>query len=223
MSRGRVPGFARRWGAVAAMGLVTVLVLVLYFTPLVGVRAVQVSGLTTLPQPQVLAEADVPVGRSMLRVDTAEIQDRLRQDPRVASSEVSLSWPSTVRIEVAERAPAAFVPQPGGVRLADAQGVLFADAPAPPPGLLELRLPPDGATARAAMGVVGALPPDLRSQVVAVSASTPRDIRLELSGGRRVVWGEPTQSDRKAAVLPLLMTRPGHVFDVSSPVLPTVS
>lgn len=222
--RGRARSFARRWGAAAVLGVVTALVLVLYFTPLLGVRAVQVSGLTTLPEPQVLAEAGVPVGKSMLRVDTDEIGGRLRQDPRIAASTVSLSWPSTVQVEVTERSPAAFVQQPGGVRLADAQGVLFASAPAPPPGLLELRMPkPDDASARAAMSVVSSLPPDLRSQVSTVDVSSPREVRLELAGNRQIVWGEANQADRKAAVLPLLLTRPGHVFDVTSPVLPTVS
>lgn len=216
--------FARRWGAAVVLGVITVGVLVAYFTPVLGVRSVEVTGTRALQQPQVVAEAAVPLGESMLRVDTDGIARRLRGDPRVAGVNVSLSWPSAVRIAVTERQPAAFVAKPGGVRLADASGVLFADAPAPPPGLLEVRMPvPDAASTRAAMNVVSALPPDLRSQVRSVSAPSPRQVRLQLDGNREVVWGEPAEAARKAAVLPLLLTRQGHVYDVTSPALATVS
>ena len=221
---GRIGGFARRGGAAVALGLITVGVLVAYFTPVLGVKDVQVRGTRSVQPEQVRAEAAVPLGESMLRLDTDGIGDRLRRDPRVAAVKVSLSWPSSVQIAVAERVPAAFVAKPGGVRLADANGVLFADAPAPPPGLLEIRTPaPDPASTRAAMGVLAQLPPDLRGQVRAVSVPTPRDVHLQLAGNREVVWGEPDDSARKAAVLPLLMTREGHVYDVTSPSLATVS
>lgn len=221
---GRFGGFARRWGAAVALGVITVGVLVAYFTPVLGVTEVQVSGTRTVPPEQVRAEAAVPLGESVLRLDTGAIRDRLGEDPRVAAADVSVAWPSSVQVAVTERVPAAFVAKPGGVRLADANGVLFADAPAPPPGLLEIRVPaPDPVSTRAAMGVLAQLPPELRAQVQAVSVPSARDVHLQLAGNREVVWGEPDDSARKAAVLPLLMTRQGHVYDVTSPSLATVS
>ena len=45
----------------------------------------------------------------------------------------------------------------------------------------------------------------------------------DLANGKTVRWGNADDSARKAAVLAALMTRPGKVYDVSSPDLPTVS
>ncbi|WP_167975232.1 hypothetical protein [Lentzea indica] len=44
-----------------------------------------------------------------------------------------------------------------------------------------------------------------------------------LTGNRVVKWGSSDDTPRKAAVLMVLLTRPGLVFDVSSPDLATVS
>ena len=63
----------------------------------------------------------------------------------------------------------------------------------------------------------------LREDVLSVTADSPSDIRLMLSGSREARWGSSADTVRKAAVLDVLMTRKGTVFDVSSPELPTVS
>ncbi|MFD0490590.1 hypothetical protein ACFQ0O_30060 [Saccharopolyspora spinosporotrichia] len=54
-------------------------------------------------------------------------------------------------------------------------------------------------------------------------AHNPRDLRLHLRGDREVEWGGVRETPRKAAILPPLLTRPGRVYDVTSPVLPTVA
>jgi cell division protein FtsQ len=208
------------------MGVVTVVVLALYYTPLLGVRSVQVSGNTTLSQQDVLAAADVQIGKPMLQVDTEQIQARLRAVPQVASAGVTLAWPSTVRLAVVERVPVAFIAAPSGVRLVDSEGVPFAHAAQPPPGLIELRVRSAAANdpgTRAAVTVLTSLPPTLRGAVTAVVPQTPNDVRVSLSDGREVRWGDASDSAWKAAVLPPLLTRPGKIYDVSSPALPTIA
>ncbi len=203
---------------------VTLLVLALYFTPLLGVRSVRVEGNRLLGEQDVLAAAEVPLGESMLRVDTDGIQSRLRENPKVASAKAELSWPSTVRLEVDERAPAAFVRTGESVRLVDAGGVPFNTAPQPPAGLPELQAPsPDDPLVKAEVSTLASLPPDVRGQVVAVTARTSGDLRLRLTGDREVRWGSLRDSERKATVLPLLLTQPGTVYNVTSPELPTVA
>ena len=213
-----------RWGALLVLTGVTLLVLALYFTPLLGVRSVRVEGNRALGEQEVLAAAEVPLGESMLRVDTDGIRSRLRENPQVASARAELSWPSTVRLEIEERTPAAFVRDGGAVRLVDAGGVPFNTAPQPPPGLPELQAPsPDDPLVRDEMSVLASLPPELRGQVVGVTARTSGDLRLRLTGDREVKWGSLRESQRKASVLPLLLTQPGRVYNVTSPDLPTVA
>ncbi len=43
-----------------------------------------------------------------------------------------------------------------------------------------------------------------------------------LTGGREVRWGADADNERKAAVLGALLTRPGTLYDVSTPQLAVV-
>lgn len=222
---GAVPWW-RRWVLPAALAVVTVLALVLYFTPLLGVRAVEVTGNRTLSQDEIVRTAGIDPGTPMLRVDTEDVASRLRAIRKVADVRVSLSWPTTVRVEVTERAPAAFLVARDGIQLVDSAGVPFQVVKDPPADLPELhvrRVAPDDPATRAAMTVLTALPPALRADVLAVDAQDPGDIHLRLKGDREVQWGDTDESDRKAAILPPLLTRPGSVYDVTAPSLPTVS
>ncbi|MEU6129071.1 FtsQ-type POTRA domain-containing protein [Saccharopolyspora sp. NPDC047091] len=226
--RGGIQRPQRRWVLPVAMSVVTVLVLALYYSPLLGVRSVQVAGLTGVPEQLVLDTAGVGLGTPMLQVDAEGIRSRLGAVPEIADSEVHLEWPSTVRLEIAERVAVAYVPADGpgesGFRLIDAAGVPFRTVPRPPGGLAQLRLGEDRAeSVRTAMIALTALPPDLRSQVTEVRAERPQNLYLALGGGRQVHWGESTAADRKAAILVPLLTRSGQVYDVTSPDLPTVA
>lgn len=217
----------RRGGIVplVVLGVITVLVLAAYFTPLLGVRNVEVKGVTTLREPEVLQAAGIEQGKPMLQLNTDEIRSRLRTVPKVASADVRLLWPSTVRLRVAERVPVAFTVARGGIQLVDASGVVFAPVPQPPAGLPELRasvVAPDDPAARAALEVLRVLPPAMRGEVTTIIAPSPESVQLLLKGEREVHWGSAQDSDRKAAILPALLTRPGKIYDVTSPALPTV-
>ena len=214
----------RRWILPLGLAVITVVVLALYFTPLLGVRSVRVDGLTATPQQAVLEAAAVELGQPMMRVDTDDVRGRLGELPEIASAQVRLEWPSTVVLQVTERHAVAYLAEPGGARLVDEAGVAFRSAPKPPPGLPELRLGADRpAGVRAALDALTALPPELRGQVQAVSAQQPQDLSLVLTANRQVHWGDDEQAARKAAILPPLLGQPGRVYDVTSPALPTVA
>jgi cell division protein FtsQ len=216
----------RRWVAVAAvLGLVGVVVTALW-TPVLGVRSVDVAGVRGLTVAQVERAADVRDGTPMLRLDTVGIISRVARLPRVAWVDVSREWPSTVRITVTERDPVGVLREADGVHLVDSTGLDYATVAAAPAGLPNIQLPaaaPTDPRTQAIVRVMGALPPQLRAQVVAISAATPGSVQLALANGKTVRWGNADDSARKAAVLAALMTRPGKVYDVSSPDLPTVS
>ena len=82
---------------------------------------------------------------------------------------------------------------------------------------------PDDPATRAAVSVLAAIPRQLHAQVVEVTAKTPGDVQLALADGRLVKWGSAENSERKAAVLAPLLTRPGKTYDVATPDFPTVS
>jgi len=216
----------RRWVAVAVvLGAIGVLVTALW-TPLLGVRSVDVAGVRGLTVAQVETAADIHDGTPMLRLDTVGIITRVAQLPRVAWVDVTREWPSTVRITVTERDPIGVLTKADGVHLVDSTGLDYATVVAAPAGLPNIQLPaaaPTDPRTQAVVRVMGALPPQLRAQVVAISAATPGSVQLALANGKTVRWGNADDSARKAAVLAALMTRPGKVYDVSSPDLPTVS
>lgn len=212
-----------RWVLPALMAVVTAVVLVLYFSPLLGVGEVKVEGNPTLSDDKVLKTAGIRPGTSMLRVDAGEVQERLVEMPKVADAEVMLDWPSTVRVEITESTPAVYFRARGGARLVDSHGVAFETVRRAPDGVPELRVPElGGPAASAALGVLNALPGQVRGELTAVLAEKPGSVRLRLTGDRVVEWGATDEMRRKARILPPLLTRPGKIYDVTTPELPTV-
>ncbi|WP_408015949.1 cell division protein FtsQ/DivIB [Rhodococcus chondri] len=113
---------------------------------------------------------------------------------------------------------------PDGTHSVDAEGVDFAVEPPPlfTPRLVTASPGTGDPATSAAVRVVEALPPELRVQVQEIAAGSETDISLTLADGRVVLWGDVDRSDRKAAVVLPLLTRPGQQYDVVSPDLPTV-
>lgn len=216
----------RRW--VTLLSVLTVLAIgyVLLFTGVFGVTSVRVVGAHTVAVAKVRDVASIEHGQPLLRIDTDAIASRVTTIHTFSSVEVSRSWPSTVVISVTERVPVAVVDTGDGFRLVDEAAVVYRTVPEKPQGLPVLKVPhvgPKNPAAKAATAVLAALPEQLGKRVVSVDAETPNSVHLKLADGTTVVWGSPERSRRKARVLAALMTRPGTVYDVSSPELPTVS
>jgi cell division protein FtsQ len=206
--------------------LVGVLAWVVFATPLLGVRTVEVNGSTIVDAEEVRDVAAVRRGTPLARVDTGAVAERVRGLPSVAQVVVRRWWPDTLVITVQERAPVAVVADGPDFLVVDAAGVVFDRRPRRPDGLVLLRVdrpgPADPAT-RAALTVVAALTPRLLERVRAVEAESATAITVRLDGGRAVVWGDAERSDVKAQVATVLVDRPGRVIDVSAPDVATVS
>lgn len=221
----RVRRSRRRFVAIVAAVVVLVAgsVAVAYLTPVMSVRTIDVDGAASVSEQEILQELDVPAGLPLVRVDTAGAAQRVASIPELASVRVQRMYPSTVRVTVTERIPVAFFDSPDGTHLLDATGVDFAIAP-PPPGVVRLVTPNpafgDPVTTDA-LAVLTSLPPLLRDQAGEVRATSLSDISVVLLDGRTIVWGGREDSERKAAVAIALLSRPGQIFDVSSPDLPT--
>ena len=217
---------ARRWVAVLVLLVVTALVYLLLFTPVLGVRSMAVGGNKLVSTEDIVAAAAIAPGTPMFRVDTDAARDRVARLPRIASVDVSRSWPGTVRVTVTERVPVALVKASDGYHEIDGTGVDFAVIPkavAGIPALVVARAAPDDESTVAAVAVLTHIPKQLLKRIKTITPHTPGDVQLALTDGKTVKWGNADQSERKAAVLAALLTRPGKVYNVAAPDAPAVS
>jgi cell division protein FtsQ len=126
-----------------------------------------------------------------------------------------------VRITVVERAPVAYVVAQDGFHLVDGGGVDYAVKKKAPPGLPSLKAT-DQRAVETAVRVLAAVPAKLKPSLKEVTAATVHDVRLTLKNGKVVKWGGVEESARKAAVIGVLLTQPGEVYDVAAPGFPTI-
>lgn len=198
--------------------------LILYFTPLMSARGIIVDGLGAVTRDEVLDAAQVKLGTPLLQINTDSVADRVAAIRRVASAHVQRDYPSALMIAIVERVPVAVKDLPDGPHLFDRDGVDFATAP-PPPALpyLDVNNPgPADPPTKAALAVLTALRPEVVAQVSRIAAPSVASITLTLTDGRTVIWGTNDRTEEKAQKLAALLTRPGRIYDVSSPDLPTV-
>lgn len=220
----------RRWLAWRYV-LVAVLVVALvaggawlvYFSPVLTVKRVDVEGNDLLTRNEVLRTARVPDGEQLARVDVGEIATRLRALAAVRSVDVSRKWPDAVRIEVRERVAVAVIEIGGRLRGLDVEGVVFNDYAKAPPGLPRVsstsQTTPEAL--REAATVVSALPRELAAMVDHLEVRSVDQITLVLRDERIVLWGSSDDSATKAEVLLRLLRQQAKVYDVSVPGQPT--
>ncbi|MFC7616776.1 cell division protein FtsQ/DivIB [Actinokineospora soli] len=170
---------------------------------------------------EVRSVAAIVPGTPLARLDTDEIAARVLELPRVAAVDVGRSLPNTVEIAVLERTPVAYVVAQDGFHLVDVEGVDYAVKTKAPAGLPSLKAVEQSAVV-AGVEVLAAAPEKLRKSVKSVTADSAHDVRLTLRDGRIVKWGGVEDSARKAAVIGVLLTRPGKVYDVAAPEFPTI-
>lgn len=210
--------------AALVLALVGTAVWLVFFSSVVTVRDVQVSGNQTVSATRIEKMARAPIGRPLARVDLAAIQARVETLSAVKSVSVSRSWPHTVAIDVTERTPVAVVDRGAELQAVDEDGVLFGGYLQRPADLPLVHTAADvkaEALAEAAR-VVTSLRPDIAAKVDSVDVETVDRITLRLTGGRSVMWGSAEESAQKAAVLAVLLERKGDRIDVSVPGRPTI-
>lgn len=220
----------RRW-LLAVLGVVVLVALVwlVWFSDVLGVRTVEVEGLTSLEPSEVREVADVPLGTPLARLDTVAIQGRVAKIERVERVEVERAWPRAVRIVVTERTAVAWTTVDGTLRALDRFGVDFRDLSKEPKGYVEVTTDATDPRQRqlaiaSAASVVAFLrreDPELVEQVQAVDAPTRDAVTLDLTKGRTVTWGSAVDSPQKLEVLRALLEIDASGYDVSAPEQPT--
>jgi cell division septal protein FtsQ len=168
-------------GALIAAALVAVAGVGIAHSRLLAVHHVEVSGAAHTSREQVLAAAGLSDRRLMIDVHPGQVALRLDQLPWVATAAVSRHWPTTVKIRITERAPAALVAaNPGQVAVVDDTGRVLALGAAPPPA-------PAGPHRQPVAPVAPGPAPGLQ---------LPTIVGLDPAGGpgSTLTDGEPTQS-----------------------------
>ncbi|RJQ82233.1 FtsQ-type POTRA domain-containing protein [Pseudonocardiaceae bacterium YIM PH 21723] len=211
---------------ILALILATTATYLVYFTPVAGMKEVKVEGISSLKADEVQRSLGLEEGTPLATVDLDDVAANVRKLSKVDSVTVERSWPSTLVVHVVERKPLLVVNSPDGPVLVDHTGLAYTKVSAVPKGIPELVVrsvaPTDPAT-KAAISVLGTVPAGVRAQVVKLSAETPGDVQLVLGSGVTIVWGSTDDSDRKSKILGALLSRPGKIYNVSAPGLPTVA
>jgi cell division protein FtsQ len=213
-----------RRGLLIALLLLGVVILggavyVAYFSPLLVVRQVSVSGNQQLRAEQIVAAAQVPMGTPLALQDVEAIARRATTLPAVQAASVSRTWPDTIRVTVTERRPLLAVRQPGGFALVDSEGVAFAESGSVPGGVMLVEVNPTNRPLLQDVGAVAAaLPGDLGRQVSMLGATDADRIILKLKSGVTVQWGNAADSPLKAEIVAaMLKSTKAAAIDVSSP------
>ncbi|RCG32964.1 cell division protein FtsQ [Sphaerisporangium album] len=206
-------------------GVVGAAAWLVFFSPVLGVRHIAVSGNAVVPDEEVRRAAAVPDRLPMATVDLDAVRGRIAALRRVESVSVERNWPDTLKVRVVERRPVAVVPSGGASAVVDRHGVVVETTASAPFGLPSLHVDRfavgDPAT-MAALKVVAGLPGDLARLVGTVRATSADDVSLRLSDGRTIMWGGAERTRDKARVALTLLQRPADRYDVSSPDVVTV-
>lgn len=212
-----------------AAALVGTGIWLVWFSKVLLVEHVDVQGATTMKTSDIRAQADVPLGVPLARLDAQAIETRVARLERVDTVGVSRAWPHTVRVRIVERHPIAWVRADGLIRQVDRYGVDFRTLDREPDNLIEIRIfTMEPRTRQQAMESMARVVDFLRAggqdvfrEVRFVSASSQDSIHLELSGRRTVVWGSAERDAKKLTVLRALLRIHASRYDVSAPELPT--
>lgn len=204
-----------RVACVVALGALAWL---LFASPLLTVRTVQVvGGRHTGPQ-DIATVANLSGDENLLLLSTGEVARDAARLPWVARATVDRKLPGTLRVAIEERSPAVVLATDAGRWLVGPRGhVLARGRRGALPVLADSglgRLRPgtrvEAPEVAAALGALRALPPRLRSRVEAVFAPTRERITLSLGPSRpRVLvrFGAAESLRAKASVLRALLRR----------------
>ncbi|MEV0596466.1 cell division protein FtsQ/DivIB [Nonomuraea cavernae] len=191
-----------------------------FWSPVLGVRSIEIVGNLTVPSDQIERQAGVAKLHPLATVDLDEVESRVMAIRQLATAKIDRVWPGTLKIEVIEREPVAALYVGGKAAVVDGHGVVIEVRDMAPPLLpvLKVERPAAGDPATmAALQVIRGLPGSLAGKVRQVRATSAEDVSFDLSDGRTVIWGGSDRGDDKARILTTLLRREADVFDVSSP------
>lgn len=199
-------------------------------SPMLDVDRVVVNGSRHADVAGILDRAGVRLSQPMVSVRTGKAEELLMADPWIRSADVDTDWPATIRVEVVEHRPVAWVEGSEGWLLTAADGAVVATAPEATPGEAVISVPASAAPGDiladpltlAALQFVASLPPAL-SRGVGLSVGD-RGLVAVVSGFAVRLGGVDRPADKAAITAALISSgvAPGSALDVSAPNRPAV-
>jgi cell division protein FtsQ len=199
----------------AAAVVVALLVWVIAFSAVLGVKTVTVRGAHWASSAQVQAAAAIGRGTPLVRLDAGSVARRVEALPAVESASVGISYPNTVVITVVERVALGYLQSGPQYVLVDRTGDQFRTVSVRPRGLPLFAIP--AGPAAKATGQALASVAALLARIASIQGFDPGAITLLLSDHRVVSWGSADHNTDKARVLPTLLEQPGTQFNVTDP------
>lgn len=223
LQRRRQPWRRALW-ALCSLLVVAAMVWLAFWSPVLAVRQVQVTGVTGADKAAVMALVDVDKGTPLARVDLGAVEERVRTRRTIAEVSVRREWPSTLRVRTVSRQPALVLKNPQGqLEVVDSTGVSYETVTKAPPGVPVVRADSSKGTTKealeAALSVIHTLPVGLAEKVTSLQVSTANLVSFTL-GGVKVVWGGAEEPERKLQILQALLATDPDVVDVSAPDTP---
>lgn len=177
-------------------------------------------------QRAITGAAGPTIGKPLVKVDIAGVEQRVSALGRYRRVEVSRQWPDALRIRVLHRVPVLAVPAEGKrVELVDEYGIAYEKVAKVPAGLPVAQLMDvrDIAQRQAAVAAVAALTVQRRAQLNGLEVSSDAQVTMSL-GGVEVQWGGVDENQLKAAVVAALVERSGiRTLDVRAPHRPVTT
>ncbi|MDP4589219.1 MAG: FtsQ-type POTRA domain-containing protein [Candidatus Nanopelagicales bacterium] len=183
-------------------------------------QGVTVTGNSRLTVDQISLVAAVPIGNSLMSINTAAITAQLTALPEIKVATVERGWPHTILIKVTERTPIAVAATMSGFNLIDSEGHNAGVVAAPPAGLLVISAEPDSKAMLGAIDTLAAIPSQW--QLIGLAAATQDNIVATLSSGAVITFGSGERAADKVEVAQALMDKGYSVINVSAPDAATV-
>lgn len=229
-SRGKLSGFTI-WGRIMFILTpisLTLLVLASYFTPLLAIEQISVSGTQRLSPTEISSALNDLKGRPLTTVSSDEVATLLGDFTLIETFTLQAQPPDVLRVKVREREPLVIMVRSGNNFLYDAAGIQIAptDEIGSYPFFDFSGDPVSDPRYRIGVELLLSLPKETYDQVFSISVSEALTSRLVLrQQSLQVIWGSNEDPLLKAEVLQSLIATgldDSVTIDVSSPTSPVV-
>ncbi len=180
-------------------------------SPFFYARQIEVRGASHVARADILRIAAITPKTNVFTLDADAAEARLERDPWIAGATITKDLPSRLVIDIHERVAVAVVESDGVLRLVANDGALL-EAALP---RVSAGLPLIAFTDRQAVGsqdavggaarAIAAMVPTLRHRIDGVSILADGQLRVGLSSGAEVAYGEAVQLPEKASALRALL------------------
>lgn len=213
------------WLVSGSLVLVLVgLVAVAVYSPLLALREIRVDGTSRLSAPDIVDAVDGQLDTPLALLDMDRMTRELGDFPLIRNFVTETVPPHTLVIHVTERQPIGSLATAGGYSLVDPAGVEIEKSVERIPGVPLIDTGGADAASEAftaAVEVLVAMPEPVLTQLDTIQARTRDDVTITLvSGGARIIWGSADDSEYKARVLQVALSKnfPGVTeYNVSAP------